>query len=67
VPTDDERIGHDAVGNATPVESGASNAALGSRFNQMFPVLSETEIDRVRRLGEEARGNDGGGPGRGHC
>jgi hypothetical protein len=55
VPADDERIEHDAVGNATPVGPAASNAALGSRFNQMFPVLSETEIDRVRRFGEVRR------------
>jgi len=29
-----------------------SNAALASRFHQMFPVLSAAEIDRVRRFGE---------------
>lgn len=55
MPADDERIEHHAVGNATPVGPAASNAALGSRFNQMFPVLSETEIDRVRRFGEVRR------------
>ena len=32
-----------------------SNAALASRFNQMFPVLSPGEIDRVRRFGEVRR------------
>ncbi len=32
-----------------------SNAALASRFNQMFPVLSAAEIDRVRRFGEIRR------------
>ena len=32
-----------------------SNAALASRFNQMFPVLSAAEIDRVRRFGEVRR------------
>jgi thioredoxin reductase (NADPH) len=37
---------------ATP---GTSNAALASRFNQMFPVLSSVEIDRVRRFGEVRR------------
>ncbi len=42
-------------GNATPAGPAASNAALGSRFHQMFPVLSETEIDRVRRFGEVRR------------
>ena len=37
-----------------PPES-TSNAALASRFNQMFPVLSRAEIDRVRRFGEVRR------------
>ena len=55
MPADDERIEHEAVGNATPVGPAASNAALGSRFDQMFPVLSEAEIDRVRRFGEVRR------------
>ena len=32
-----------------------SNAALASRLNQMFPVLSAAEIDRVRRFGEIRR------------
>jgi thioredoxin reductase (NADPH) len=32
-----------------------SNAALASRFHQMFPVLSTAEIDRVRRFGEVRR------------
>ena len=31
------------------------NAALASRFNQMFPVLTAAEIDRVRRFGEVRR------------
>ena len=35
------------------------NAALTSRFNQMFPVLSAGEIDRVRRFGEVRRFPDG--------
>ncbi len=30
-------------------EPTTSNAALTSRFHQMFPVLSAAEIDRVRR------------------
>ena len=42
-------------GNGTPAGPAASNAALASRFHQMFPVLSETEIDRVRRFGEVRR------------
>jgi len=47
MPIDDERSGHEASGNGTPAGPAASNAALGSRFQQMFPVLSETEIDHV--------------------
>jgi thioredoxin reductase (NADPH) len=31
------------------------NGALARRFDQMFPVLSSAEIDRVRRLGEVRR------------
>jgi thioredoxin reductase (NADPH) len=41
--------------DGTPAGPGASNAALASRFHQMFPVLSGTEIDRVRRFGEVRR------------
>ena len=37
-----------------------SNAALASRFHQMFPVLSAAEIDRVRRFGEVRRFPAGG-------
>ncbi len=55
MPNDDERTGHEAVWNPTPVGPAASNAALGSRFNQMFPVLSAAEIDRVRRFGDVKR------------
>jgi thioredoxin reductase (NADPH) len=55
MPIDDERSGHEALGNGTPAGPAASNAALGSRFHQMFPVLSETEIDHVRRFGEIRR------------
>lgn len=51
---DDERSGQDAGWNAAAGAAGA-NSALGSRFNQMFPVLSEAEIDRVRRFGEVKR------------
>ena len=36
-------------------EPATSNAALTSRFHQMFPVLSADEIDRVRRFGEVKR------------
>ena len=55
MPIDDERSEHEAPGNATPAGPAASNAALASRFHQMFPVLSEAEIDRVRRFGEVRR------------
>jgi len=55
VPIDDERSAQAPLGNGIPGPSGASNAALASRFHQMFPVLSEAEIDRVRRFGEVRR------------
>ena len=55
MPTDDEHSGHEVPGSATPVGPAAPNAALASRFHQMFPVLSETEIDRVRRFGKVRR------------
>ena len=55
MPNDHERNEHETPGNATPAGPAASNAALGSRFNQMFPVLSQAEIDRVRRFGEVRR------------
>ena len=42
-------------GSAAPAGTGKSNAALASRFQQMFPVLSVAEIDRVRRFGEVER------------
>ena len=55
MPSDHERGEHEAPGNATPAGPAGSNAALASRFHQMFPVLSQTEIDRVRRFGEVRR------------
>jgi thioredoxin reductase (NADPH) len=55
VPSNDERSEHEAPGNATPAGPAASNGVLASRFHQMFPVLSQTEIDRVRRFGEVRR------------
>jgi len=36
-------------------EGGTPGSALASRFQQMFPVLSTAEIDRVRRFGELRR------------
>jgi thioredoxin reductase (NADPH) len=59
VPSDDEQNGYEAPGDATTTGPAASNAALASRFQQMFPVLSATEIDRVRRFGEVRRFPDG--------
>jgi hypothetical protein len=41
MPIDDERNGHEILANPIPAEPAAANAALGSRFDQMFPVLSE--------------------------
>lgn len=49
----------DLPGSAAPTETGKSNAALSSRFQQMFPVLSSNEIDRVRRFGSVERFPDG--------
>ena len=44
MPIDDKQNRHEILENPIPAESAAANAALGSRFDQMFPVLSETEI-----------------------
>src|SRR4051812_15101048 len=55
MPSGDERSEHEAPGNAVPPGAGASNSALASRFHQMFPILSNAEIDRVRRFGEVRR------------
>jgi thioredoxin reductase (NADPH) len=50
-----ERGEHEEPGNAVPAGPATSNPALASRFQQMFPVLSTAEIDRVRRFGEVRR------------
>src|SRR5262249_61859081 len=50
---------HETAGSAAPAGPATSNAALASRFQQMFPVLSPAEIDRVRRFGEVRRFPDG--------
>src|SRR5262245_35400304 len=55
LPSDNERSDHEGLENATPAGPATSNAALASRFHQMFPVLSDIEIDRVRRFGEVKR------------
>ena len=55
VPNEDEQSEHQLPVNATPGGLAESSAALASRFQQMFPVLSPAEIDRVRRFGEVRR------------
>jgi thioredoxin reductase (NADPH) len=50
-----ERSEHGVPGNAASAGTATSNAGLASRFQQMFPVLSAAEIDRVRRFGEVKR------------
>jgi len=55
VPSEDEQSEHEAPGNMAPAGPATSNAALASRFHQMFPVLSQVEIDRVRRFGDVKR------------
>ena len=45
--------------SSSPTGAGGDNAALASRFQQMFPVLSPAEIDRVRRFGQVRRFPDG--------
>src|SRR5260370_36420274 len=37
------------------MDSGRAPSALASRFQQMFPVLSPAEIERVRHFGEVRR------------
>jgi thioredoxin reductase (NADPH) len=55
VPNDNERGGQEAAWNTIPAGAAGSDSVLGSPFNQMFPVLSEAEIERVRRFGEVKR------------
>jgi thioredoxin reductase (NADPH) len=55
VPYDDEASEPQPPANRTAAEAEPSNGALASRFQQMFPVLSQAEIDRVRRFGEIRR------------
>src|SRR6266446_7743252 len=51
-----ERSGHEVPGNASPGPGTApSSTALPSRMQQLFPVLSPAEIDRVRRFGDVRR------------
>jgi thioredoxin reductase (NADPH) len=55
MPNQDDRSQQEPVDNAAPAVPATSNVALASRFQQMFPILSAAEIDRVRRLGEVRR------------
>lgn len=55
MPGQDERGEHEGPRSAAPAGPATTSAALSSRFNQMFPVLSPAEIDRVRRFGEVRR------------
>jgi len=59
MPGQDEHGEPESRGNTAPASPSTANAALGSRFNQMFPVLSPAEIDRVRRFGDIRRFPDG--------
>ena len=51
----DDHSEHGVAGSAALAGTGKSNAAPASRFQQMFPVLSVAEMDRVRRFGEVER------------
>jgi thioredoxin reductase (NADPH) len=55
MPGRDERSEHEETGSPAPAGPTTPNAALASRFHQMFPVLSPAEIDRVRRFGDVRR------------
>src|SRR5262245_24957717 len=41
--------------SGVPSNTTASPTTLASRYQQMFPVLSDAEIDRVRRFGDIER------------
>ena len=51
----DDGRGQEPPGSPAPAAPGTPNPALASRFQQMFPVLSPGEIDRIRRFGEIRR------------
>lgn len=55
MPSHDERNEHAAPANSAPPDPATSRTALASRYQQMFPVLSAAEIDRVRRFGDVRR------------
>jgi thioredoxin reductase (NADPH) len=50
-----ERNEQEPLESAPSPGLGTLNTALASRFQQMFPILSAAEIDRVRRFGEVKR------------
>ena len=54
MPSQDERS-DSAPPTGVPPSMTASPTTLASRYQQMFPVLSEAEIDRVRRFGDIGR------------
>jgi thioredoxin reductase (NADPH) len=47
------------MGTEMPDENEPERSALTSRFQQMFPVLTATEIDRIRHFGEVRRFHPG--------
>src|ERR1700757_4330729 len=51
MPGEKDRGEHEAPATAAPEGPATPTGALASRYNQMFPVLSPDEIDRVRRFG----------------
>ena len=52
MPDDEERGEPETPQTTAPPAPATTNAALGSRYHQMFPVLSPAEIDRARPFGE---------------
>ena len=56
---DEDRLEQKPPASAVPAEAVTPSGALASRYQQMFPVLSPAEIDRIRRFGEIRRFADG--------
>ena len=56
---DEDSFEQKAPASTGPVEQVTSSGALASRYQQMFPVLSSAEIDRIRPFGEVRRFADG--------
>jgi thioredoxin reductase (NADPH) len=54
MPSHDERNGS-VPAHAAPLAPPGSRTTLASRYQQMFPVLSQAEIDRIRRFGDVVR------------